>query len=301
MRGRGRKRCAAGSAQRLALPADSAAAAARRYWPRPHRSAPAPERNSRPSLMPHARRLPRRRAGCSQPRRLVTTAAAGRARSRDHGRRDRARSAHRVARPVKIVRRDRGVDGKAAFPRRQPVVAPLRGQYAHQLPIAGKALQHLARGLSCPAHVRRAHQAAGQRRHRRRNRLLRIVESARAVAGLHRCDIPVDGPALARELLPSGPPGSAPARRQSRTSGRRSGCGRRHPASAAIARSPAVTWSKARRDRGALILHLPDVMQPHVPLVSRPMKRVRESARLVVPLQHQHPLAARALPAGPPP
>jgi hypothetical protein len=41
----------------------------------------------------------------------------------------------------------------------------------------------------------------------------------------------------------------------------------------------------------AIILHLADVMQTHVPFVSGPMKCVREPTSLVVPFKHQHALA----------
>ena len=107
---------------------------------------------------------------------------------------------------------------------------------------------------------------------------------------LHRCDIPVDGPGFSRERLPQALP-------ETFQPGGKVEClacdedavvNIRHRLPLHASRRHMVEGAP---DRGALILHLPDVMQPHVPFVSRPMKRMRESASLVVPLEDQNAFA----------
>ena len=55
---------------------------------------------------------------------------------------------------------------------------------------------------------------------------------------------------------------------------------------------PSPSQVVERPPRLGTFLHLPHIMQTHIPLVPRPPERVRKSSRLVVPLQHQRPLAA---------
>ena len=207
-------------------------------------------------------------------------------------RRDAARDGGRAAdgevRAPDVVRGHGRVHREARLPGRQPVVAPLRREHGLQVAVRRERAQHLRRGARRVAKERRTQERSENPRHGARQGAIEHEGGPRARRGFHEAHVVLDRALLAGEVV---------------LHALDEALGPGHVVEGAVAEVDAIVDVRERRPveravgepveegpHGALRPDLPDVVHADVPLVARPREGVREAARGVVALEHEHSL-----------